>query len=336
MALYIGLDLGGTNIKSAVLDETGRLLAAASVPTGAEEGPEVVIAALVQAAHDVAAQAGVGLGRIDAIGIGSPGPMDFDAGVVINAPNLSNFVNVPLRDRIAAGTGRPTVLENDANAAVLGEYWAGAARDPQIRHVVMLTLGTGIGAGLVDDGKIVHGAFGNGGEGGHIIVVPDGRACACGQRGCLEAYASASWTARRAEEALDAWSGGESGGGGQASLLAQLYQPGQQPLTAKAVFDAAMAGDALALQIVDETATYLGLACVSFCRLLDPQMILFAGGMILSGDFLFHRVRQAFAKHTWTVAADRVRITPAALGNDAGVIGAGAVAWDAHQGGRLG
>ena len=330
MARYIGLDLGGTNIKSAVLDETGRLLASASVPTNAQRGPEAVIAALVAAAHDVAARVELDMARVDAIGIGSPGPMDFDAGVIISAPNLPDFVNVPLRERIAAGTGRPTVLENDANAAVLGEYWTGAAADPAIRHVVMLTLGTGIGAGLIVDGRIVHGAFGNGGEGGHIIVVPDGRACACGQRGCLEAYASASRTARRAEEAFAAATGGAT------SVLAREYVPDKKPLTAKAVFDAAIAGDALATRIVDETATYLGIACVSFCRLLDPQIILFAGGMILSGDFLFDRVRRVFAEHTWTAAADRVRITPAALGNDAGVIGAGAVAWDAHQAGRLG
>ena len=328
MARYIGLDLGGTNIKAGVLDETGRLLTAVSVPTNAQRGPEAVIAALVQAAHDVAGQADVDLEQVDAIGIGSPGPMDFEAGVILKAPNLPDFVNVPLRDRIAEGTGRPTVLENDANAAAFGEYWAGAAKDPAIRHVVMLTLGTGIGSGLIVDGRIVHGGFGNGGEGGHIIVEPGGRACACGQKGCLEAYASASWTARRAEEALD--------GGREVSSLAESYEPGRTPLTAKAVFDAAQAGDALALRIVDETATYLGVACVSFCRLLDPQVILFAGGMILSGDFLFDRVRRVFAEHSWTAAPDQVRIMPAALGNDAGVIGAGAVAWDAHQAGRLG
>ena len=327
MPRYIGLDLGGTNIKAAVLDESGRILARTSIPTNAVAGPQVVIAALVEAAGDVAGQAQIDMADIDAIGVGSPGPIDLEAGVVLNAPNLPDFVDVPLRDSIAEATGRPTVLDNDANAAAFGEYWAGAASAADVRHVVMLTLGTGIGAGLIVDGRIVHGAFGNGGEGGHIIVVPGGRRCGCGQQGCLEAYASASRTARRAEEAVVA---GNSG-----SMLAKLYEPLSRPLTAKQVFDAANVGDELALRIVDETAMYLGIACVNLCRLLDPQMILFAGGMILSGDLLFDRIRKAFADHTWVAARDRVRIEPASLGNDAGIIGAGGIAWDAHQSGCL-
>ena len=176
MPHYIGLDLGGTNIKAAVLDESAHMLATVTVPTDAKRGPKVVIEALVKAAHDVAHKAELELEQIDALGIGSPGPIDFDTGVVINAPNLPGFVDVPLRYAMAMGTGRPVVLENDANAAVLGEYWAGAAKDPNIRHIVMLTLGTGVGSGLIVDGKILHGGFGNAGEGGHIIIVPGGRA----------------------------------------------------------------------------------------------------------------------------------------------------------------
>jgi len=327
MARYVGLDLGGTNIKSAVLDESGRILAKASVPTNAVAGPDVVIDAMVLAAGDVAGMAGLAMDQIDAIGVGSPGPMDFDTGVILNAPNLPGFINVPLRDRIAQATGRPTVLENDANAAAFAEYWAGAAKSPNIRHMVMLTLGTGIGMGLIVDGRIMHGAFGNGGEGGHMVLIPDGRPCGCGQLGCLEAYASASQTARRAADALAEGDG--------SSILAQSGESGNGKLTAKQVFDAAMSGDGLAMRIVDRTATYLGIACVSLCRLLDPQMILFAGGMVLSGDLLFDRVRKAFVQHTWDVARDRVRIEAASLGNDAGIIGAGGIAWDAHRTGRL-
>ena len=328
MPRYIGLDLGGTNIKAAVLDESGRILAGTSVPTNAAAGPGAVIAALVEAAGDVARQAQIDMADIDAIGVGSPGPIDLEAGVVLNAPNLPDFINVPLRDSIAEATGRPTVLDNDANVAAFGEYWAGAARGADVRDVVMLTLGTGIGSGLIVDGHLVHGAFGHGGEAGHIIVVPGGRPCGCGQQGCLEAYASASRTARRAEEAIVA--------GDQGSMLAKFYEPLSRPLTAKQVFDAANVGDELALRIVDETATYLGIACVNLCRLLDPQMILFAGGMILSGDLLFDRIRKAFAAHTWGAANEQVRIEPASLGNDAGVIGAGGIAREAHRRGCLG
>lgn len=326
MAHYLGLDLGGTNIKAGVTDDAGRLLAKVSLPTHADQGPEAVMAALAAAAEQAAAAAKMALPDIAAIGIGSPGPIDFRLGVVISTPNIPGFEQMPLAQRIAERTGRPTSLENDANAAAFAEFWAGAGKDPSIRDLIVLTLGTGVGSGIILDGKVLHGSFGVGGEAGHMIVVPEGRPCGCGQKGCLETYASASRTARRAEEALDA---------GEPSHLRSLYLPGRRPLSSEEVFQAAQAGDPLALRIVDETAAYLGVACVNLCRLFDPQMILFAGGMILAGEFLFHRIRTAFGHTTWSVTPDQVRILPATLGTDAGVIGAAGIAWDAHQNGRI-
>ncbi len=325
MRHFIGLDLGGTNVKAGVVDDQAQVLASQSVPTPAQGGPKAVIDAMAQCARLVCDKAELSFSDVTAIGVGSPGPLDFEAGVVIALPNLPGWENVPLRDRLAQATGRPVVLENDANAAAFGEYWAGAGRDPAIRHLVMLTLGTGIGSGLIIEGQILHGAFNVGGEGGHMIVDPDGRPCGCGQRGCLESGASASHTARRAEEAL--------AGGAASSLAARYKQAGA--IEAKDVFDAAKAGDDLAVKIAAQTATVLAIGCVNLCRLLDPQMIVFAGGMILAGDYLFALVREQFQQRSWTIMKDRVQIVPAQLGNKAGFIGAAAVARDAQQRGRL-
>jgi len=323
MAYYIGLDLGGTNVKAGVVDEKGSPLARISVPTNAARGPDAVVEVLIDVAREVATESGLPLKNITGIGVGVPGVVDIARGMCIAAPNLPDFENIPIGRLISERTGRPAVLENDANAAAMGEYWVGSGRDRSIRHLVLLTLGTGIGGGIVIDGHVFHGGFDIGAEIGHMIVHVNGGLCGCGQQGCLEVYASATATARRALDAIDA---------GEDSTLKSYGEK----LTAKNVFDAAKAGDALALKVTEQTATYLGVAVVSLCRLLDPQMIVFAGGMILAGKILFDRVRQATDEHHWKLTERRVQIVPAELGNDAGFIGAAAVAWDAHQSGLIG
>lgn len=322
MKHYIGIDLGGTNIKTGLVDEEGGVIASSSTRTPRDSNPDKVIERMSDAAQAVAQSGGMSLADVQGIGIGSPGPIDLDNGVVIGMPNLDGWDCVPLRDRVSEATGLPATLENDANAAAFGEFWAGAGRDPNIRDMVMITLGTGIGTGLIVAGKIVHGAHGVAGEGGHMVVQPDGRQCGCGQRGCLEAYASASNTARRAEEAL---------GREPQSVLHEIRQASHGVLTSKQVFDAANAADPVALSVVRETARYLAVGCVSFCRILDPSMIVFAGGMILAGDLLFEMVRDNFIDNSWKVMSNRVRIVPAELGNEAGFIGAAAVACDADR-----
>lgn len=322
MSYYVGLDLGGTNLKAAVVDAQGGLMAKMSAPTLRGQGPDPVIAAMIDSTSGVVAQAGLKMSQITAVGIGSPGPIDLEKGVLISAPNLPDFRDVPIRDRISEATGKPTVLDNDANVAAFAEYWIGAGSDPSIRHLVALTLGTGIGSGLVINGKILHGGFGNAGEAGHMIVQPNGRQCGCGQLGCLEAYASAFHTALRAAEAV------EAAGPGQHTTL-------HSTPTAKDVFDAAIAGDELAQRVADETATYLGIACVDLCRLLDPQMIVLGGGMVQARDYLLTRVRQAYERNNWRMSPSQVKIDLAVLGNDAGVIGAGAIACDAHRRGEI-
>lgn len=322
MINYVGLDIGGTNIKAAIVNDHGGLVAQLSTPTGEDPSTQSLVADMSGAVREVLSRAGITTRQVAAMGIGSPGPIDVDAGVLKAAPNLPSIREAPLCRLMRESTGLATVLENDANAAALGEFWAGAGSDPAVRHMVMLTLGTGIGTGLIVDGQLVRGGHGIAGEGGHLIVVPDGRPCGCGQKGCLEAYASASQTARRAIEAINQ---------GQATSLARPTQEQADRLTAKDVFNAALAGDPLAQRITRETAYYLGIACVSLCRLLDPHLIVFAGGMILAGDSLFDQVREVFVDHDWRMDRSRVRIVPACLGNDAGVIGAAAVAREAYR-----
>jgi len=308
MTYYLGLDLGGTNIKSGVVTDAGESVVRASRPTEAEKGPDAVIDAMAESARTTARQAGLELKQIAAIGVGAPGPLDIHTGVIQKAPNMPGFEQVPLRDRLADRLGLPVHLENDANAAAFGEFWTGAGRDSRIRHMIMLTLGTGIGSGIILDGQVLHGGFQIAGEGGHMVMNPDGPLCGCGQRGCLEQYASATAVVRWMRQTLE-----ESAG-----LPADF--------DAEDVFNAAEAGDAAALRVVGQTTRYLGLACVNLCRLFDPQMIVFAGGMIGSGDFLFSRIRHAFRTRTWAMAPDKVEIVPAQLGNDAGYIGAAAAA----------
>jgi len=198
MPHYIGLDLGGTNLKAGVVDEHGKPVAKLSMPSETEQGPDRVLAVMADAARAVAEKADMSLDDVAAIGCGAPGPVDFDNGIVLAAPNLPGWTNIPVRDRIREATGRPTVLENDANAAAMGEFWAGAGRDKSIRHLIMLTLGTGIGGGIIIDGQMLHGGFGYGGEVGHMIVDPNGPRWTSGSPGCFEQYASAASAGRPA------------------------------------------------------------------------------------------------------------------------------------------
>ena len=325
MALFIGLDLGGTNIKYGLVDTDGNVLSKGSIETRDDEGPKVVLDDLANAAAESARLAGFKLPEVAAIGVGAPGMIDFATGTVLLATNMKGWSNIPLVDEIKRRTNRPVVIENDANAAGFGEYWNGAAKGTAVRDMIMLTLGTGVGSGVVVDGKVIHGGGGLAGEAGHMIVVPGGRQCPCGQRGCLEQYASASSVGRRAIEALEA-----SGPDAVSSSLRLTLAQDRTKITSKLVYDAANAGDALAKKITDETSYYLGIACVTLCRILDPQMIVFAGGLSLAGEPFFAAVRKVVAENSWKLPVKPAEIVPAKLGNDAGFIGAAAVAWAKH------
>ena len=199
---YLGIDLGGTNIKSGVVDDLGRPLSSVSLETEAERGPEIGIRNLAQAGKDAVTQSGLSWDEITGVGLGSPGTMDLPRGMLLEPPNLPGWNQLPIRDLLGAKLDKQTVLQNDANAAAYGEYWAGAGR--HTRSLVLFTLGTGIGCGIVEEGRIIEGRHSHGGECGHIIIqMENARQCSCGAYGHLEGYASATALVKRAVEALE-------------------------------------------------------------------------------------------------------------------------------------
>jgi glucokinase len=309
----IGIDLGGTSIKGGVCDEHGTLLAQDTIATEAQRGVEHVLARLAALINDLPARAALDSSEIAAVGVGAPGPLSQETGVVHNAPNLPGWVNIPLRQRLAAATGRPVVIENDANAAAFGEFIAGAGRN--VSSLVMLTLGTGIGGGIVLDGRVWRGCDGAGAEIGHLVLVPGGRPCPCGQQGCFERYASANAVAERLVEAIQA--------GAPCRLKADV--DAGHALDARDVLQAT-ANDALARRIWDETCHYLALGCVSLERIISPERIVLAGGLINAGEQLLAPVRSEFQRLRWHLTPVCVEIVLATLGTDAGTIGAAALA----------
>ncbi|MFQ5807502.1 MAG: ROK family protein [Phycisphaerae bacterium] len=310
----IGIDLGGTNIKAGVADAAGRLVHRTSIETQADGGFEHVFGRLVRLVDDLIAAADLAKQDIAAIGYGTPGPMSHKEGIVYASPNLPGWKNIPLRARFSESTGLPVTLDNDANVAAYGEFVAGAGTGT--RDMVMLTLGTGIGGGIVLNGELQRGAFDNAAEIGHTIVVAEGRPCLCGQRGCLERYASANAVAERFVEALQA--------GGDSPLKARVEAG--DTLTSADIGKAARGGDALAARIWDETCLYLAIACVNIQHVLNPEVVVLGGGLIGAGEQLLAPVREHFQRQAWQIAQDHPRIEFATLGDDAGIIGAAALA----------
>ncbi len=321
--VFVGIDLGGTNIKIGCFDSELRVICKTAEPTQADMGPEVVIARMARTVEKLLADSRLSLQQVTAAGVGTPGPAKYKDGVIIHSTNMPKFKNVPIRRMLGEKLGKTVVLENDANAACWGEYAVGAGKG--VDDMVFFTLGTGIGGGIISNGKLLQGCGGNAAELGHIIIYPNGRRCNCGQRGCVEAYASANSTAKRAGEALAA--------GAKSSLKEVLEKKGE--ITCKDVYEHLAAGDTLAKQITDETAEALAMICINLLHTVEPQRIVFAGGMIAAGDLLLSRIRHYFKEHIWSLKAEPVEICFATLGEDAGIIGAAALALQAHRQGGL-
>lgn len=315
----VGVDLGGTNIKAGLLDEQGNVVCSFSIPTEVDQGNERVVNNIVAAADRAIQEGGAAKSEIVGVGIGSPGPLSHRRGIIINPGNLPCLVNTPIREIIQQRMGLRATLENDANAAAWGEFWAGAGKD--VNDLVMYTLGTGVGGGVIVDGRLLRGYYENGAELGHIIVKPGGRKCSCGQHGCVEAYSSAYYLARHAEELIRA---------GQSSSLAQRMAAGEM-LMAEQIVEAAKAGDEVAKQAWHDACYYLAVATVVMQHTTNPQCVVMAGGLIAAGDFLLQPVRQYFRELTWKLLDDFPDIRFAALGNDAGFIGAAGCAWAASK-----
>lgn len=312
---YLGIDLGATSVKTGVVSATKDLIATSAVNTADKNGKDEVLEAIISSARKAVAKAGMAIKDIEATGIASPGPIDLKAGIILDSPNIQGWRNVPLAELLKEALGLPAILENDANAAALGEYHHQA--DPQLNILVMYTLGTDIGGGIVIEGKALHGAHGFAAELGHIIVEPEGRECACGQRGCADAYASANSTATRAREALQQ---------GRGSSLGQILDQGIA-LSTKDVAEHAGQGDELAAEILDQSAYYLALLSVTVWHTVDPKMIVLGGEMAQAGDILLKPVRRYFRQLCWNLGGqDDVDMVLAELGNQAGMIGAASAA----------
>jgi glucokinase len=310
---FVGLDLGGTTMKAGVVDDAGHPLSdPVSLATEPARGQDYGLTVMAETIRHALAAAGLTIDRIAAIGVATPGTMDIPAGLILEPPNLKPWRNVPVRQFIADAFQRPTAFQNDANAAAYGEFWAGAGKD--FRSMVLFTLGTGIGGGIVVDGRIVEGEHSHGGELGHAKVeARNGRMCGCGRRGCLEAYASATAVVARAREALAA-------DPGSSRLLALVRDPAA--LTARDVFRAADAGDMLAAKIVDETAFYLAVGAANAMHTVDPEGVCFAGGMTAAGEAFLEAIRTYVREIALPVPAAKCKVRYAQLGSDAGFIGA--------------
>lgn len=308
---YLGVDLGGTNIKAGVVDDGGRPLSRVDRPTEAEKGPEEGIQRICQTAREAVLAADLTLAHLRAVGIGSPGPMDLKEQIIINPHNLPGWLNLPLAREVGNHLGLPAVLQNDANAAAFGEYWVGAGQG--CNSMVQFTLGTGIGCGVVIGGKILEGEHSHGAEAGHQrIAIDNPRRNPTGLYGSLEAYASASAVVERTAEALAA---------GANSSLRDATGQGQN-LTAKLIFEAARDGDPLAQRIVDETAFYLAIGAVNLMHIIDPDIVVFSGGMIAAGEPFLERIRTYIRQNALPVPAEKTKVMYARLGTDAGFIGA--------------
>jgi glucokinase len=314
MELFIGIDVGATNVKIGCFDSELKLISKTSITTGAEMGPDIVIDNIAAAAGTLVTDADFSIDNVCAVGLGMPGPAKYSEGIVISSTNMPKFKNVPIVRMLAERLGKKVVMDNDANVACWGEFVAGAGKE--VQDMVFFTLGTGIGGAIVNHGRLLTGCADNATELGHIIIYPDGRRCNCGQRGCVEAYASASWTAARATEAIQA--------GAESSLKEVLQEKGE--ITCKDVYEHLARGDKLAKKITDETAKALALVCINMLHTTEPGRIVFAGGMIAAGDALLDRIKHYFNEHIWTLKKETVQICFATLGEDAGIIGAAALA----------
>jgi glucokinase len=313
---FVGLDVGGSTMKGGVVDDHGKSLSAVTLPTEAARGQNHGLNQMAKTIKEAVKAARLEMAQIAAIGVATPGTMDIPAGIILDPPNLKPWQNVHVRRFIEDAFHLPTAFQNDANAAAFGEFWVGAGKG--VHSLVLFTLGTGIGCGIVIDDLVIEGEHSHGAEVGHMkIEMTNPRQCGCGRWGCLEAYASATAVVKRTQEALAADPG--------KSILHSMLKD-ESEVSAKAVFDAAAKGDALAAKIVEDSAFYLAVGAMNMMHTIDPDMVVFAGGMIAAGEPFLDRVRHHVRQLAFPVPAAKTQIRYALLGSDAGFIGAAACA----------
>jgi glucokinase len=307
-----GVDLGGTTTKLAFINLQGDILHKWEIPTDNSNEGLNITKNIADSINDRLAELDHPKAKLVGIGMGAPGPVDYETGVILNVVNLGWKDNFPLRASLEELTLLPAAVENDANCAALGEMWRGAGEGA--RNLVCVTLGTGVGGGVISGGSIVQGASGAAGEIGHITVKPfDGAPCNCGKKGCLETVASATGIVRLATTEV---SKQESSG-----KLAELFAKNGK-ITAKEVFDMARGGDEIAIKVVNEVAFHLGLSLANIANTLNPEKIVLGGGVSKAGDILLETVNENFSKFAFSAVRNSTELALATLGNDAGVIGA--------------
>ena len=320
--VYGGVDVGGTNVKIGIVDDAGQILAQCKFPTEPEKSPTVAIEKSNQAINEILSSAGIDQQQLAAIGLGTPGPLDLQSGKILTPVNLPGWRDFPIRDELAAATGRPVSYVNDAGAAAFGEYWAGGAE--KYKSMILITLGTGVGGGIIIDDRSIDGAHSMGAEIGHMVIdnTDEARKCGCGRLGHLEAYASATSVAKRAQEGL-------------ASRKDSLLNQGDNedsPITSLSVFQAATQSDKYALELVIETALRLGDAIATLAHIIDPAIVLLGGAMNFGGSespvgtqFL-EEIRSRVKNCTFPEIGKSLTIDFAKLGSSAGLVGAAGIA----------
>lgn len=310
----IGVDLGGTTIKFAITTPEGEIQQRWSIETNVLDDGSHIIPDIVESINHHLKMYAMRPEQFIGIGMGTPGTVDLEKGTVVGAYNLNWKTTQNIKDQIESGTQIPFAVDNDANVAALGERWKGAGENAS--DVVFMTLGTGVGGGVITNNKLVHG-MGAGGEIGHMTVQPNGFLCTCGNHGCLEAYASATGIVHVAHSMADEYAGN--------SELKQLIDNGED-VTSKIVFDLAKGNDSLSQMVVDRVCRYLGMACANLASILNPSSIVIGGGVSAAGMFLLDQVKNYFNQYAFPTVKNTTQIKLAQLGNEAGVIGAASLA----------
>lgn len=312
--IAVGVDFGGTRIKLGLVSERGVVRHRALRPTPRTEGALAVFAAIVDGVEELVKDAGFLLKDVAGVGLGTPGPISPEGDRVLFATNIPGWEGFPLKSRMEERLGRPVFLENDANAAALGEYWVGAGRD--VRTLIFLGLGTGVGGGLVLDGRPWRGAHRAGAELGHITLRPEGGdPCGCGNRGCLETLAAAPAIVRAAGRAL------EQGGAPKLREILRESGPAAEPRP-ELVARAARMGDADAARVYADAGRWLGIGVALYINVFDPEMVIIGGGVAGAFDLLLPVVTEEVRRRSFAAIHQQVSIVPAQLGDDAGVVGA--------------
>ena len=310
MDYYVGIDLGGTNTKIGLLNIEGDILKSSIIKTLSSEGVDKTMERIWGVIQELAKETNINVEDIKGIGMGIPGPVE-EQSIVAFFANFPWGTNVNIKEKLEKITGIETKLDNDANIIALGEAKYGAAKGS--KSSVTVALGTGIGGGIYVNGMLISGFKGAGGEIGHMKIVKDGRVCGCGQRGCFEAYASATGLIREAVSRLTV---------NKQNLLYTMIEGNIAGLEAKDIFDAAKEGDAFSLDLVDYEAEYLAMGIANILNIINPETIVLGGGVALAGDILLDPLRKKLEKYALPVTLEDLKIVQGILGNEAGIKGA--------------